>query len=403
MTEKDMMQSLETPSLNTEEEFELQQESEGEKEKIVLKDKPVLTKSIKEYQKMIYELCQLHHPELIKIAKIFLHRAKNLYDNHVTVEGGTGSGKSMLTFVLVHLIHYLQDTTFHIEKQTLFIPDQGELKKEMKALKERDVYWLDEAIRALDKKQWYNINQIELNHIAKTERWKCNTIFYNIQRFAELTETFRNSNIHFRIFVIKRYACVLYIKDEDKDIEDPWHIKENLSMKFRNSWSGQFRYNVAMAAEEVLHKEIKLPNYFMYSKLPNLESFPSIKEYWNYYQWLKQESRKKEQEKDEGKTDKPLSRAEKMYRDNFVKLIFDELCTGKYKNPKELYFEKYSKVFTDHTFYGMVKEAEEKSGIKFSRKIGKVDKDSFKVDNDDSIYIRNNILKLPEEGVCEAK
>lgn len=315
-TEKSTTQLLETPAA-------------------IDKKEPTLSLKPRQYQELIYKLCKEHYPGIITMAKIFLDRTKNQYDNHVSVEGGTGSGKSMFTFILVHVIHYLNDTTFKMNKQILFIPDQGELKKEFHNLKENDVMWLDEAIRALDKKQWYKIDQQDLNHIVKTERYKQNTIFYLIQRFAEFTETFRNDNIKFRIYIVPRYAAVLYIKDDDKDIEDPWHNRENLSIKYRNSYTGQTRYKAVMTPQERLAKEKKLPNYFCDSPFPDLSRHEVLKEYWNYYKFLKEESRRRAREKAEKEGEiKAMSKYEKKYKELYGKKIREEWNEKKLKNPR---------------------------------------------------------------------
>jgi len=252
------------------------------------------------YQKLIYSYIKQKYPGLIKIAKVFIHHTQEDFDNHVSVEGGTGSGKSAWTFLIVHVMHELQNKTFDLKKNCLFIPDEGELKHKMQSLKQYDGFWLDEAIRALDKKRWWDANQIDMNHIVKTERWKNNTVFYNIQRFNELTETFRNDNIYFRIFIIKKFASVLYVKDEDKDIDDPWHIRENISIKYRNKY-GATRYQPVMLPNKRLDKERKCPNYFMDSEFPDPRAIPGVKEYWDYYVELKMKSRQDKQHKDKVK------------------------------------------------------------------------------------------------------
>jgi len=237
------------------------------------------------------------------MAKLFVDRIKNDNDNHVAIEGGTGCGKSNFTFFLVHCIHYLLHTNFDMEKQTLFIPSGDEMNKKMANLRQGDVYWMDEAIRALDKKQWYKIDQIEMNQNVKTERWRNNTILYNIQRFIELNESFRNDNIQFRIYIIPRFAAILFVKDIDKDVEDPWHRRENLHIKFGNR-KGSIRYTAIKTDEERLKGEIRCPNYFMHEFFPNVKAFPELIEYWDYYNWLKKESRVQKKEKEEAKIEK---------------------------------------------------------------------------------------------------
>lgn len=293
-------------------------QTQPQKTGTVSSEKPneiVLPQNYRYYQKIIYDYIKENHPGIIKIARIFIERVKNDFDNHATIEGGTGSGKSAFTFILVCVMHELINKTFNINKHCLFIPDEGELRRKVRSLDRYGVIWLDEAIRSLDKKKWFNADQIDLNQTVKTERWRNNTIFYNIQRFAELTETFRNDNIFLRIFIIERYAAVLYIKDRDKDIDDPWHIKRNISIKYKNKW-GATRYNPMMSTEKRLHKERTLPNYVMDTRYPNPEDIPGAKIYWDFYKQLKQQSRVVDKQKDEKKITSALPKyTQQVWRD----------------------------------------------------------------------------------------
>ena len=114
-----------------------------------------------DYQDTLYKLCKEEYPGLITIAKLLLRRAQNNYDNHIAIEGITGSGKSMFALCLIMLMHRISKVKYEIENQTLFIPDEGELKKTIGGLRPLAVYWIDEAIRALDKKRWWAADQIE--------------------------------------------------------------------------------------------------------------------------------------------------------------------------------------------------------------------------------------------------
>ena len=281
---------------------------------MLISQEKVLSNPVSYYQKKVYQLCKAEYPGLITMAKYFLDRTKNHNDNHVAVEGVTGCGKSMLTFLMVNIMKEMVGTTFNFKKHILFVPSEGELKKKILNLEMNDVFWLDEAIRALDKHFWYKVDQIEMNQIVKTRRKNYNTIFYNIQRFKELTESFRNHNIQARIYIVNRFAAILFIRDDDKDVDDPWHTKENLSIKYRN-WKGQFRYNVLLTQREKMHKEINLPNYFAHSGFPNLEDYPELKEYWEFYETTAREESKKALEKNNlEKEAKGITKHEVKYR-----------------------------------------------------------------------------------------
>lgn len=249
-----------------------------------------LSNPIEFYQDLIWDICEKEFPEQIEIAELFHDRVKNEYDNHVSIEGGTGSGKSMATLIQMHLGYRLKKKMFDIKKHCVFVPDEGELKTALDDIQIGLPFWVDEAIKALDKHFWYKIEQIQLNHRAKTDRYKLNTIFYNMQRFSEFNESFRNSNIYFRLIVIPRTAMVLRIKDEDPDIEDPWHIRESVSAKNKDD-NGNLKINVVRTPFERLNKERLVPNYYMDADLLDMNKYPDLKEYWEYYKALRDEAK----------------------------------------------------------------------------------------------------------------
>ena len=243
-----------------------------------------------QFQDELHKYCKEHYPGLIRIARFFVNRTKYKNDNHIAVEGRTGHGKSMVTFIIIHLMYKMMDKVYDIAKQTLFVPTDKQLNTQMSNLKDRDVWWLDEAIKALDKKLWYKMDQIKINQKVKTERFKLNSIFYNIQRFGELNESFRNHNIHSRLVILNRYAVVLRVVDDDVDIDDPWHTKENIAIKFKNKYN-QTRYTIQYTQEERLRKEQALPNYLDHEYIFDINEIPQFLKYWNYYEYLKTKSR----------------------------------------------------------------------------------------------------------------
>lgn len=337
--------------MNQEQELEDRSTTQTETKNYTTQLSDALEKTPREYQRIIYQFCKQYYPGLIKIAKVFIDHTKNDFDNHVSVEGGTGSGKSAWTFLVVHIIHEMLHNTFNLKKQCLFIPDEGELKHKMHNLKQHESFWLDEAIRALDKKRWWDADQIDMNHIVKTERWRNNTVFYNIQRFAELTETFRNDNIYFRIFIIKKFASVLYVKDEDKDIEDPWHVKNNLSIKYKNKY-GATRYSPIMTPRERLLKERKCPNYFMDSEFPDPGAIPGIKEYWEYYKNLKMASREREKEKSQRKAEKKgMNKYEAKYKKELSRVMTQLLA--EHKGTKKELVKKFGLELSEPAYYDL--------------------------------------------------
>ena len=315
---------------------------------------------IETIQKILYKLCKEEYPELIKIAKLFLDKANNNYDNHIAIEGITGSGKSMFTLIIILLMHHISGLRFNMKKQTLFIPNENELRQNIRGLKPLAVYWIDEAIRALDKKRWYNQDQIELNHIIKTERWKRNTIMYCMPDFREFSNSFRTHNIFFRIYIVPRAAAIVNVKDIDKDVVDPWHTKINLKIKFERTTRNNFnitRYKAVMTSRERIEKEMKLPNYFTHSEFPDLSKHEYLKHIWEYYINLKEESRKEEKyrEEDIANSKLPCGKKYKAYIQDSIKKEFENL--GNYKSKKDLYKEKFKRYCSYPMFLEMGRTA----------------------------------------------
>ena len=281
---------------------------------------------MKVYQAYLYKISKEHYPNLIKMAKYFIARNKNEYDNQVAIEGSTGSGKSMFTFVLILISYHMLGKTFNVRNQVMFIPTENQLRNAIPKLNHCDHYWIDEAIRALDKHFWYRLEQIELNQLVKTDTRRMElSMLYNIQRFRELTESFRNHNIQTRIFVIMRTYAVMYIRDDDKDIEDPWHTKENIKKK--SSWKelsgggGYYKYSVAKTPEEILSREKKCIGYEMHTNFPDLSSIPGLTELWDYYKLLKDESREKAEADRQANKDSPKTTYEKKYNRGMMGLM----------------------------------------------------------------------------------
>lgn len=272
------------------------------------------------YTKAIYRYCRKYYPDLIKFCRL-LHRraARNKFQNYVGIEGETGAGKSTFTLAVCCCLQHMFQKKFNIERHVLFIPREDELRQRAADLKEFEVFWIDEAIRALDKKKWYMQDQIDLNHIAKTERYKKNTIFLLMPRFSEFNETFRNNNIFWRVYIIPQHSAVVYAKDVDKDVPDPWHTRNNLQIKFNRSY--RTKYRALLDPDARLDNERKLPNYVLDTTFPDFEKLPQFSEFWRYYEYLKEKSRYDRKNKDTKKQDDSLNIRERKYRHIAANLV----------------------------------------------------------------------------------
>lgn len=271
------------------------------------------------YQDYLYKICKEHYPKIIQIAKYLIDRNKNEYDNQVAIEGSTGSGKSMFSLVLTMVCYHMLRREFNIEKQMMFIPTENQLRNAIPTLQHCDHYIIDEAIRALDKHFWYKLDQIEINQLVKTDTRRMElSMFYNIQRFRELTESFRNHNIQTRIFILKRAFAIMYIRDDDKDIDDPWHTKTNINKK--SVAAGGYNYQVALTIPQMLERERKCTGYYLHTEMPDISSIPDLLDVWNYYKALKNKSRDDAEREREAQKENPKTR-----RDNKNKLSIQGL------------------------------------------------------------------------------
>jgi len=241
-------------------------------------------------RRICHELLQYtkeNHPDLLKIVKTLNWRVANKSDNHLCVEGGTGTGKSTLTLHMISVQQALKGKEFNLEKNTLFIPTENELSTRFAHLEPQEDYWVDEAIIALNKMKFFDSDVQNANQTAQTERYRGNTLYYCIPSFDELMIGFRKIVIHFRVWILPRHSGILRIKDIDPDMGfgDPWHVKENVAIK------KQMGIRVTSLPEERLVAERKLPNYaadFTWADLSNLPDFMS---YHLLYEALKKRSR----------------------------------------------------------------------------------------------------------------
>lgn len=266
-------------------------------------------------QRNVYLYCKKHHQTLIFLAKFLRDRIANEGDNHVTVEGGTGSGKSHFTIVLMFLVSHLNKTLFDLDKQMLFIPSQKELEEKWKAVPHKQVLCLDEAMRALHKHDWYNKEQQALNLHVKTERRKLNTVLYNIQSFHELTKTFRDSNIHARILIIRKYGYTVRLPDESHDEPDKWHMSDNI--KIMRSYTN--KHGIFLPPKERLALEKRAIGVQFYGKYPDFKLIPDGDKFWEYYCLSRDNSRNLLKEKEEQKKEEPKLKSERKYKRECVK------------------------------------------------------------------------------------
>lgn len=239
------------------------------------------------WERRLYKYCKKHYPSLIRCCKMFRKRQRGKWDNQICIEGGTGSGKSTLAFTLMAVMAGMNETRLVWDRDVLFMPKNDELSTKMENLKDKQNLWVDETIMSLNKAKWMKKDTIRAAEIVQTERFRRNTIMYCLPSFSELTKTFRNTNVKFRIWIIPRFAAIVRIKDVDPDLapSDPWHTDMNVKIKKK------FGVTVQSTPEERLKVERKLPNYALDFMWPDVSEIEGFRPYHTLYEILKKAAR----------------------------------------------------------------------------------------------------------------
>jgi len=178
---------------------------------------------------------------------------------------------------------YLIDRNFDLIKNIAYIPDATQISRQFNELPKYSYFLIDEAIKALYKLGWYSLVQQSIVKMYATERYqnKCSCVI--IPRFRDLTENFRNHKVQYWFHVITRGYGVCFVRDEDKDVKDPWHFDENL--KYKTKFSRGAIRNLTL--RKVITAEKRTKNYLFDFSFPQL---PDKIE--NVYKKLRNTSRK---------------------------------------------------------------------------------------------------------------
>ena len=203
-------------------------------------------------------------------------------EGHVVIgiTGYPGKGKSNFTAILGMLI----DSGYDLDVNICFIPTSKQIEETYMSLPMFSFFHIDEASRGLHKHKWHDKVQQKLNELYDTEReghFLCTALL--MPRFQNFTENFRNFMIKYWVNIPTKGLAVFYKRDEDKDAEDPWHIKENYKKK--KDRLGKKRVFERSLPEQISAEQIT-DCYWFYCQIP-----PIPKEVWNIYQELKKASR----------------------------------------------------------------------------------------------------------------
>jgi len=211
----------------------------------------------------------------LEFINLIRSRLRNDWDIVIAVTGRCGTGKSNLTKWMGFLI----DDEFDLVKNVAYLPYPEEIKSKFNELGRYQMFDVDECSKGVHKHGWQNKLQQEIAQMYDTERFqnKCTTMI--MPRFKNFAENFRNYRVDIWINVIYRSkkkgkgVAVAYMMDADKDIEDPWHMKENIKLKFKRFKNSRI---IERTTNKILDVERRTKNYlfdFEFPPLPkNIES-----------------------------------------------------------------------------------------------------------------------------------
>jgi len=204
--------------------------------------------------------------KLKTFAKEIKKKQRDEYDVVIAVTGYPGSGKT--TDVI--LLSWLINNNYSFEKHVCYIPTAAEIKKKYYEIEQQGVFHIDEATKAMHKYRWWDSAQQVLNTIYDTERqghYKATILI--MPRFQNFTENFRNFRIQYWINIIDRGVAIVYRKDMDKDVKDPWHLDENYKMK-QKKWMSSRKRIYERNMSDIIRMESKTQNYWFYFQFPKL-------------------------------------------------------------------------------------------------------------------------------------
>lgn len=156
------------------------------------------------------------------------------WDAVIGLEGpDPGVGKSCLN---IQLGYGIDKENFDLERSVFYLSGSmsqasRRIEKQFNSLSKYAYFMIDEGEDALYKLQWFNVLQQSLNLLYMKERKQNKATGICIPRFMDFNELFRNYRIKYRIYIIDRGIAVAYLRDSDKDVKDPWHVKENEKLK----------------------------------------------------------------------------------------------------------------------------------------------------------------------------
>lgn len=282
----------------------------------------------KELKKKLRAFSEDDEFNMIDLANLIKKRLRNDWDIYISLEGRTGSGKSTLAVLLGLLV----DSHFTIKDNMCLLPDATEIRDKFNKVQQYGLVVVDEAAKTLHKYGWHDKGQQSIVEMGNTERYQNKAVLLCMPLFSDLSSSFRRGRVDVRIWIPERGRAMIFLRHDDKDIEDPWHTKENLNFKQK-----QWRILRAKGAsivlgdnEKHLRIERKSPNYGFEFRYPDIKEV--LPEIHGEYVKAKEDSRDYEMPQEESVSpmvDKYRDRLEKaiiLIRERIPKIKNKELC-----------------------------------------------------------------------------
>lgn len=206
-------------------------------------------------------------PQFYYLCRMVARRLRNDLDMCMAITGFPGYGKSTLGYWLLRGISHYTKKRWNLIDNFSYVPAGAEIVKQFNQLPQYSVYVIDEAVRSLHKHNWQNAVQQSIIKMYNLERWQNKCTIVIMPRFRDFTESFRNFRITIWVHIIARGRAIVFIRDDDKDEKDPWHLDENLKLKQKTFKRKDI---VSRTPEETLEYERKTKNYLLDFTFPDM-------------------------------------------------------------------------------------------------------------------------------------
>jgi hypothetical protein len=214
---------------------------------------------------------------------------KNDWDVVISIEGSEGVGKTDLA-CLVGMSIYKR---FDFVRNIAYLPSLDDISDKFDSIERYGVLIIDEAIKVLYKMRALERLQVKLVEKYATERKQNKVTILCVPRHNDLNENFRNHRVMLRVWIPVRGVAIVYARDKDKDVKDPWHVSHSLEIKKRLLSKKVTEREI----KEIIECERKTLNYVMDFEFPDMPP-----EHWDKYfsAYAQEKLREKDLKRHEG-------------------------------------------------------------------------------------------------------